>query len=31
MTVKVDVAPVPQEANTKNNSADYPVLFSLPQ
>jgi len=31
VTVKVDVAPVPQEANSKNNSADYPVLFSLPQ
>jgi hypothetical protein len=31
VTVKVDVAPVPQEANAKNNSADYPVLFSLPQ
>lgn len=31
VTVKVVVAPVPQEANAKNNSADYPVLFSLPQ
>jgi CARDB protein len=31
VTVKVDVAPVPHEANAKNNSADYPVLFSLPQ
>jgi hypothetical protein len=28
-TVKVDVAPVPNEANTKNNSAQYPVIFSL--
>jgi len=27
--LKVDVAPVPQEANVKNNSAEYPVLFSL--
>ena len=28
-TVKVDVAPVPQEKNTDNNSAEYPVIFSL--
>ena len=28
-TVKVDVAAVPHEANTKNNSASYPVVFSL--
>jgi hypothetical protein len=28
-TVKVDVAPVPQEKNTSNNSAQYPVIFSL--
>lgn len=28
-TVKVDVAPVPQEANVKNNSGQYPVVFSL--
>ncbi|HEY7605043.1 MAG TPA: CARDB domain-containing protein [Gaiellaceae bacterium] len=28
-TVKVDVAPVPHEANTDNNSAAYPVIFSL--
>jgi hypothetical protein len=28
-TVKVDVAPVPQEKNTANNSASYPVIFSL--
>lgn len=28
-TVKVDVAPVPQEKNTSNNSAAYPVIFSL--
>ncbi len=27
--VKVDVAPVPQEKNTSNNSAEYPVIFSL--
>ncbi len=27
--LKVDVAPVPQEASVKNNSAEYPVLFSL--
>jgi hypothetical protein len=28
-TVKVDVAPVPEEKNTSNNSASYPVIFSL--
>ena len=28
-TVKVDVAPVPEEKNTANNSAQYPVIFSL--
>ena len=28
-TVKVDVAPVPSEKNTANNSAEYPVIFSL--
>lgn len=28
-TLKVDVAPVPQEANVKNNSGEYPVVFSL--
>ena len=28
-TVKVDVQPVPQEKNTSNNSASYPVIFSL--
>jgi len=28
-TLKVDVAPVPQEANTGNNSASYPVIFSF--
>lgn len=28
-TVKVDVAPVPGEARTDNNSAQYPVIFSL--
>jgi hypothetical protein len=27
--VKVDVAPVPQEKNTDNNSKAYPVIFSL--
>jgi hypothetical protein len=27
--VKVDVAPVPGETNTSNNSAVYPVIFSL--
>jgi hypothetical protein len=28
-TVKVDIQPVPQEKNTSNNSAEYPVIFSL--
>jgi hypothetical protein len=28
-TVKVDVAPVPEEKHTANNSAQYPVIFSL--
>jgi hypothetical protein len=28
-TVKVDVQPVPGEKNTSNNSAAYPVIFSL--
>jgi hypothetical protein len=28
-TVKVDVQPVPEEKNTSNNSAQYPVIFSL--
>ncbi len=28
-TVKVDVEPVPSESNTSNNSAQYPVIFSL--
>jgi hypothetical protein len=28
-TVKVDVQPVPNEQNTGNNSASYPVIFSL--
>jgi hypothetical protein len=28
-TVKVDIQPVPQEKNTANNSAQYPVIFSL--
>jgi hypothetical protein len=27
--LKVDIAPVPQESNAKNNSASYPVIFSL--
>ena len=27
--LKIDIAPVPQEANTSNNSAIYPVIFSL--
>jgi hypothetical protein len=29
-TLKVDVAPVPGEANKDNNSAQYSVIFSLP-
>jgi hypothetical protein len=28
-TVKVDIQPVPQEKNTTNNTASYPVIFSL--
>jgi hypothetical protein len=28
-TVRVDVEPVKDEANTDNNSAEYPVIFSL--
>ena len=28
-TVKVDVQPVPEEKNAANNSAQYPVIFSL--
>jgi hypothetical protein len=28
-TVRVDVQPVKNEANTSNNSAEYPVIFSL--
>jgi hypothetical protein len=28
-TVKVDVKPVPGEANTANNTAEFPVIFSL--
>jgi hypothetical protein len=28
-TVKVDIQPVPEEKNTSNNSAEYPVIFSL--
>src|SRR5690349_5614952 len=27
--IKVEVQPVPNESNTSNNSADYPVLFSI--
>jgi hypothetical protein len=27
--VKVEVAPVPGETNTANNSATYPVFFSI--
>lgn len=29
--VKVDVEPVPGEARTQNNSAEYPVVFALPR
>jgi hypothetical protein len=29
--VHVDVEPVPGEANTGNNSEEYPVVFSLPR
>jgi len=28
-TVRVDVQPVPGEANAENNTAEYPVIFSL--
>ena len=28
-TVKVDVDPVPGETNTANNTAEYPVIFTL--
>lgn len=28
-TVRVDVAPVPGEANAENNTVEYPVIFSL--
>ena len=28
-TVKVDVDPVPGETNTTNNTAEYPVIFTL--
>jgi len=28
-TVQVSVKPVPGESNTSNNSAEYPVIFSL--
>lgn len=28
-TIKVDIAPVPGEKNTDNNSAEYPAIFSL--
>jgi hypothetical protein len=28
-TVRVDVQPVKDEANTDNNTAEYPVIFSL--
>jgi hypothetical protein len=30
-SVKVSVQPVPGEANTSNNTSDYPVIFTLPQ
>jgi len=30
VNIRVDVAPVPGEKNTANNSALYPVIFSLP-
>jgi hypothetical protein len=30
-SVKVDVDPVPGETNTANNTAEYPVIFSLSQ
>jgi hypothetical protein len=28
-TIKVDIRPVPGETKTDNNSAEYPVIFSL--
>ena len=28
-TLRIDVEPVPNERNTTNNSAEYPVIFSL--
>ncbi len=28
-TLRIDVEPVPKEKNTTNNSAEYPVIFSL--
>jgi hypothetical protein len=28
-TVKIDIDPVPGETNTSNNTAEYPVIFSL--
>ena len=28
-TVKIEVQPVAGETNTNNNSADYPVIFSV--
>jgi hypothetical protein len=28
-SVKVDVTPVPSESSTANNTAEYPVIFSL--
>jgi hypothetical protein len=28
-TIKVDIEPVPGETTTRNNSAEYPVIFSL--
>ena len=30
-TVQIDVEPVPGEANTGNNTREYPVVFSLPR
>ena len=29
VTIHVEVTPVQNEKNTSNNSADYPVIFSL--
>ena len=28
-TVKVDIDPVPGETNTGNNTAEFPVIFTL--